>query len=285
MSWQSGFQMRVIEGPDEHNTTLDFPRMTIGRARAAGSNAAGWILIYDKAVSRQHAELSWDEKAQTFCLRHLSKTNFTWVDDEPVDGEILLRPGQRVKVGGTIMLFEASSGEEAEAETDLPTAVAEKGELTERLSLGQLAAAVSLRQGEQLHLAVIDGVDKGKQVILTGFYLTVGRANLSAEQLLGGNSDQVAKFDQMVEMTDPNILPNHLILKWDELRQGFGTWKNPQAASVPVFRKSDGFEWQSVLTDAGGLIRKDDKVKIGDSVLMLRGEEAVSEQTVQPLSL
>ena len=286
MSWRSGFQLRVTRGGDlDKKTHLDFPRMTLGRARAEGSEADGWVLLYDKAVSRQHAELSWDESAGSYRLRHLSKTNFTWVDDEPLEGEVLLRQGQVVKVGGSLLVYEAAEEIEESDGSEEQSPLAAVGELTERLPVAQAAAAVSLRQGDNPVLSVIEGPDQGRQEALTGFYLTVGRGNLTAEALLGGEKKDVVSFDQSIELTDPSILPNHLILKWDELRDAFSVWKNPGSHPIQVMRDMDGFAWNAILSDSGGMVRKNDRIRVGDSVLLLGAVQTPGKTQVKSLTL
>ena len=286
MSWKSGFQLRVAQGNDlDMRTSLDFPRMTLGRARAEGSRADGWVLLFDKAVSRQHAELSWDESAGTFRLRHLSKTNFTWIDDEPLEGESLLREGQIVKLGGSLLIYEAAEEVDDSVVPENQSPLAASGELTERLPTAQAAAAVSLRQGDNPLMSVLEGPDQGRQMALTGFYLTVGRENLTAEALLGGEKKDVVKFDQSVELTDPSVLPNHLILRWDELRQAFSVWKNPSSHPIQVMRDADGFAWQAILSDSGGLVRKNDRIRLGNTVLMLGVEPSAEKSSIKPLTL
>lgn len=286
MSWQSGFQIRVVEGPDQQCTPLDLPRMSLGRARTQGSQAAGWILFFDKAVSRQHAELHWDEKAASYRLQHQSKTNFTWVDNEPLQGEIVLRAGQKVKVGGTVFVYEVcEQGGQSDVTEATPSALASPDELTVRLNTDRKVAPVSLRQSESLHLIVLDGADKGKRQALTGFYLTIGRRNKTAQELLGGKGAKVEAFDQMVELSDPDVHPNHVLLKWDELRGGFSTWKNPGVAPVPLIREADGVVWQGYLNDTEALIRRNDKLKLGNTILQIGVESKVAESQVKPVSL
>ena len=285
MSWQSGLQIRVVEGPDlDTITPLNFTRMTIGRARSEGSKAEGWLLLYDKSVSRQHAELVWDEDRKTFSLRHLSKTNLTWVNDESVESEVILQPGHLIKIGSSKFLMEESTADLGAAGDESP--LAQPGELTERLQVGAAtAAALSLRSTDSPKLTVVDGPEKGRVADLTGFYLTIGRGSVQADQI-NGQKDAL-KFDQLVELKDSTILPNHLILKWDELRDGFAIWKSPTAPDCPVLREADGFVWQTSLTDAGGVVRVGDRVLIGNTTVALGTpeEESKPEAPVRPLPL
>jgi pSer/pThr/pTyr-binding forkhead associated (FHA) protein len=284
MSWQSGFQISTLEGPDQGATTpLNFTRMTIGRARSEGSRADGWVLLFDKSVSRQHAELLWDENAQSFRLRHLSKTNLTWVDGEPLEGEVVLRPGHVIRIGSSKL---AVCPVESDAEGEIPeeSPLASAGELTEKLSLGTAAVALALRGSECPRLFVVDGADRGLSEPLSGYYLTIGRGNVQADQLSGDKA--AMKFDQMLSLTDEQVLPNHLILKWDELQKGFSIWKNPTSPCIPIMRQLDGFLWQSNLTETGGIVREGDRIQIGSTTLELRAsKESSQEASIRPLPL
>ena len=284
MSWQSGFQVRVVEGPDVGTITpLNFTRMTIGRARAEGSKAEGWLLLYDKSVSRQHAELVWDEERQSFNLRHLSKTNLTWVNEEPLETELVLSLGQVIKIGSSKFLLEEAIADDSDAKGAEESPLAQPGELTERLQVA--ASALALRSTDSPRLSVIAGPEAGRVESLTGFYLTIGRQSVQADKLNGQKG--ALKFDQLVELHDSAVLPNHLILKWDELRKGFAIWKNTSAPDCPVVRETDGFVWQTVLTSAGGLIRVGDRVLIGGTTFAIKPAEKdeESEASIRPLPL
>lgn len=284
MNWHSGFQIRVMEGPDEGAlVTLSQTRLMIGRARAPGSTAEGWVLVYDKAVSRQHAELNWSEPDGTFRLRHLSQTNFTWLDEQPVQGEVLLAVGQVIKIGGTRLAFELLDEEAvARAHQEAPP-VAPEGELTERLQVGQSPSPVNLRT-RTLTLQVLQGPDTAVNVALTGFYVALGRGNRTAAELTGDKN--ALPFDQMIELTDPQASPNHLILKWDELAGGFRAWKNPDSSAVGLAREADGILWQATLPDGGGLLKAGDKVRLGANWAHLATADAgQSKDAIRPVPL
>ena len=284
MSWNSGFQIRVVEGPDQGSLVpLSQTRLMIGRSRAQGSSAEGWVLVFDKSVSRQHAELNWSETDESFRLKHLSKTNFTWLDEVPVEGEVLLAPGQIIKVGSSLLLFEPLDEEllnSSNAHGETP-AIAPEGELAERMS--HSISPVNLRSGS-LNLRVIQGPDAGKDLNLSGFYIVIGRANRSAAELTG--DPKALPFDQMIEVNDPQTFPNHLILKWEELSEGFRAWKNPESPPVALARESDGILWQATLPDTGGLLRKGDRVQIGQIwVQFTPSQVEETKEAIRPLPL
>ena len=62
------------------------------------------IILSDKAISRQHAEIEY--KSDSFLLKDLESTNGTYVNGTRVKAAYLL-PGDRVKIGRTVMEFTA----------------------------------------------------------------------------------------------------------------------------------------------------------------------------------
>lgn len=285
MNWQSGYQIRVMEGPDQGAlVSLSQTRLMIGRARNQGSTAEGWVLVFDKAVSRQHAELNWSEADGTYRLRHLSQTNYTWLDEIPVEGEVLLTVGQVVKVGGTRLAFEPLDVDALNAISADQSAppLALEGELTERLNVGQLSA-LNLRN-RSFALQIAQGPDAPSVVDLAGFYVALGRGNRTAAEITGDKN--ALPFDQLLELTDPHCYPNHLILKWDELAEGFRAWKNPDASAIALVREADGILWQGNLPDSGGLLRNGDRVRLGSNLAQLVELQTVtSKEAIRPVPL
>ena len=263
MPWASGLQVRIVSGPATGEIThLNLERMVLGRSRLSGSRADGWVLIDDKSVSRRHAELIWDEKTQTFQVSHLSETNLTWLNDEPLETSTSITIGDRIKLGETVLLLEPESGPAqpgGEAESDQPTVKLEKFEPLEP------PRPVALRQEAAWSLRALAGPDSGQLWELTGLYFTVGRANRSHEELAGKKDG--LKFDQMIELSDTACLANHLVLKWSELETAYTVWKNPVAPPVAVRRMSDGLSWAALLGTEAGLLRAGDIFEIGANVL------------------
>ena len=263
MSWHSGLQFRVIEGPDpEEIQHLDKERMMIGRRRGPGHRAEGWFLLSDKAISRRHAEVIWNELPGRYTIYHRSTTNFTWVNDEPMTDQAPLNPGDLIRMGKTTFLLEPAQEIEKNVTVEGPG----NEEITERLSR-DLIQNISLRQGDPISMKVIEGADSGQTVVLEGFFLTIGRGNLQADALT--NDKNAMKFDQMVELTDPSILPNHLVLKWDDIHSRFSIWKSPGAPPVTVRRQADRMNWVTQLDKDFGFVRAGDFLSFGKITLEL----------------
>ncbi|MFO7564327.1 MAG: GGDEF domain-containing protein [Enhygromyxa sp.] len=95
----------VIHGDNiGHKYDLDVEVLTIGRARDND------ICVNHRSVSRNHVEVHVDERGAQ--LRDLRSTNGTFVNDQPV-GNVVLRDGDRIKVGRTVFKFISGSNVEA----------------------------------------------------------------------------------------------------------------------------------------------------------------------------
>jgi hypothetical protein len=70
-----------------------------------GRGSSNDIILQDSQVSRQHAELS--QQGDQFVIRDLGSTNGTYVNDERVVGSRPLRPGDRIRIGDTILAYES----------------------------------------------------------------------------------------------------------------------------------------------------------------------------------
>jgi len=94
-------RVRIKTGPNQglvHNIGDD--TLTMGR------DTECTIQILDKGASRKHAEIF---RIGEMCfIRDLSSRNGTFVNDEKV-GEELLREGDRVQIGSTVLVFESSA--------------------------------------------------------------------------------------------------------------------------------------------------------------------------------
>lgn len=92
-------QLLVLEGGDKgKKQTLSKNKTTIGKKE--GND----ITLDDKTISRNHAEIEYT--ADSFLLRDLDSTNGTYVNGTRVK-EAYLLPGDRIKIGRTIMEFTA----------------------------------------------------------------------------------------------------------------------------------------------------------------------------------
>lgn len=58
------------------------------------------ITLDDPSVSKQHAQLNWDDSARRCTLRDLGSRNGTWIDGQKVhEGDVSLRDGDVVSFG------------------------------------------------------------------------------------------------------------------------------------------------------------------------------------------
>ena len=91
--------LHVIEGPDSKAafTLPDLEPQLIGRSTEA-------LPITDPSVSRRHAEMTPD--GTNWFIRDLESTNGTLVNDEAIEGRTLLQPGDRIRCGSSVFLFD-----------------------------------------------------------------------------------------------------------------------------------------------------------------------------------
>lgn len=165
--WHSGLQLRVVDGPGLDGVTdLDQPRLAIGRSRGApGERATGWVFLEDRSVSRQHAELVWDDDA--YRLVHLSQTNLTWVNGDPVTDRRLV-VGDVIKIGPIGKCLERAEREGVITST-------QKADMLARVGSGQYRTQIvvvnesSSVAGQTLHVSptMADGV-LGAKAALAG---------------------------------------------------------------------------------------------------------------------
>jgi pSer/pThr/pTyr-binding forkhead associated (FHA) protein len=88
-------ELFVIDGPDSGRRFALGPQSVLGRDPTAA------VHLLDAEVSRRHAIVTAGEGRVT--VEDLGSSNGTFVDDQPVAGEAELRPGQRIKVGRTVL--------------------------------------------------------------------------------------------------------------------------------------------------------------------------------------
>ena len=103
-------RLSVIKGADEGKVfELTADQVTVGR------DAANRVRLHDTEVSRRHAEFV--RTAEGYRLRDLGSVNGTFVNDQAVQ-DVLLRPGDQIHVGQSILHFSLNR-EEAAASADL----------------------------------------------------------------------------------------------------------------------------------------------------------------------
>ena len=93
-------ELFVVEGPDTGRSFALGPQSVVGRDPTAAVN------LVDEEVSRRHALLRVDQgKAM---VEDLGSSNGTHVDAAKIDTEVELAPGQRLRVGQTVMELRTS---------------------------------------------------------------------------------------------------------------------------------------------------------------------------------
>lgn len=110
---EKGYTMpgiRVKNGPSQGQTfTITENALIIGRDESCE------VSLLDKGASRQHAEIF---KIGDMCfIRDLESKNGTFVNDNRITEE-MLRDGDRVQIGGTILVFEPLVGARSDDELD-----------------------------------------------------------------------------------------------------------------------------------------------------------------------
>ena len=92
-------QLRIKNGPEKGRVfKLTDDHTTIGRDVSVG------VQINDHGASREHAEVF--KIGEMFFIRDQGSRNGTYINDEDIKEE-LLREGDRIQVGNTILVFES----------------------------------------------------------------------------------------------------------------------------------------------------------------------------------
>ena len=110
--------MTVLQGPDkgrQFGMPANEPQM-IGRSSES-------LPLSDQTISRRHAELTPDDGR--WYIRDLNSSNGTFVNGVQVTDRQLLRPGDQVRTGSTLLVF----GEDTKPALDRGVRVAKKGEI------------------------------------------------------------------------------------------------------------------------------------------------------------
>lgn len=122
----------IVTAPtgEERSYTLSGDRVAIGR------DAGNDIVVQEARVSRHHATLTWD--ASAWALADLGSANGTLVNGSRVERAVL-KPGDLVRVGDTVLRYETTPGLAAPAPVRIDTAA----ELEATLAGATLSATVS----------------------------------------------------------------------------------------------------------------------------------------------
>ena len=106
-----GFQLRIVQGQNAGQVLpLTEKSVLLGRATTMGEMAPGFLFFYEATVSRQHAELRWDDKKKAYWVHQRSQTNKTLLDNHPVEANNpkLLAAGSKIQMGLLVLVMEAT---------------------------------------------------------------------------------------------------------------------------------------------------------------------------------
>ncbi len=95
---ESRWVLVTVEGPDKGQEFVLLPcRMEIGR------RADNHIRLSDPNVSRKHALLEFIPEKNEYLLTDLQSTNGTYLNDEKIDNSKVLRAGDRIRIGCSVL--------------------------------------------------------------------------------------------------------------------------------------------------------------------------------------
>jgi hypothetical protein len=91
-----GSQLEVVEPVELRGGTFALtPEMTIGRAPGCA------IVLDDSFASQLHARVF--QRDRSFFVEDLGSRNGTWLNRDEVHGPVKLQPGDRIKIGDTVL--------------------------------------------------------------------------------------------------------------------------------------------------------------------------------------
>ena len=279
-----GLQVRISSGPDKGRTfPLDCAEITIGRARTPGDRAPGWVLLNDPQTSRIHADLQWDFEAKNYKLIHRSDTNPTEVNGAPVTGEVVLKIGDHVRVGSSILDIQQADFRFGGVAPENMAAIHEARRTGTMQINNDLAYRDPVREGEargntksggrkialstrpKLCLEILGGNQQGTKIPMTGFQIQVGGNR--AENLPDGPS----WWDQDLALNEAALPYRCMAWKWRELEKAFEVHLI-RNLSMPITleRRVDGTEWIAEMPPTSVVtVRPYDLLYIGNTALQL----------------
>ncbi len=178
----------VIRGIDEgRQFELKGPKLGIGR------DAGNALHLHDTEVSRRHAELRLTLDGRGYRIVDRSSVNGVFVNGQSIQ-DAVLRSGDQVQVGQTVMIYTAEAG---------------PGDLAERIRM-------IARQPSEPPLAIVERVDDatGSRILshphdVASPWLKTRLANLAvlyeASQAIGAFDDLDRLFDRLLELTFQSI--------------------------------------------------------------------------------
>jgi len=98
------FSLKIMQGP-EQGRTFKFDRIQITIGRTVDND----VVLPDPGISRQH--LSIRDKGGAYIVKDLGSSNGTVVNGKRITEEVL-KPGDQIKAGGALILFEGPTGAE-----------------------------------------------------------------------------------------------------------------------------------------------------------------------------
>ena len=95
-------------GPAGHLTIMEPPElagsvMAIGDELTIGRAASCTLTLDDTYVSQVHARVAWRDRK--FVVEDAGSTNGTYLNQERLMTPVVLRPGDRVQIGSTVLEF------------------------------------------------------------------------------------------------------------------------------------------------------------------------------------
>ncbi len=136
----------VIQGHDQ-GTLFELEEGTLG----VGRDKANHVQLHDTEISRRHAEIRFD--GTTSCVADLGSSNGTYLNGQKIEHQQQLTSGDRLQMGGTMMLF-TDPGDHGDED------LSEKIDIISRGSAGEssrIVRAMSQREGSALLDVDFDG--------------------------------------------------------------------------------------------------------------------------------
>src|SRR3954452_18710274 len=91
----AGLVLEIVEGPEAGR------QLPLGSAIEIGRDPGDGLAILDPEISRRHARIEPGGDGAT--VTDLGSTNGTYVNDQPIEAPRTLRPGDRIRVGTTVV--------------------------------------------------------------------------------------------------------------------------------------------------------------------------------------
>lgn len=255
----SGYELVVLEGKDKGKVfPLKEKEVTLGRKGGDTEEAkAGWILLEEPTVSRIHALLVWDSKADKFTVQHKSRTNATVINGKAITKHQVV-PGDQVKIGNLIFTIRPLLETKEREIKGLWNSVQFKpGEESEEINTGFI-------------ITVTGGHDKGKVFKLNRNVMAIGRSQPGFDP----------RQDRAILLNDSSLKAEEALLVWRARLKKYGIFKaEKSSAYVKVYRDFKGMESRiEVKADLQNLIREGDIIVAGSTIMEVGKTAAPSEK-------